>query len=186
LLGQGFFAGFTPAYELTVSRAVRTLACGALAWNRPSALLTLAGAPAHRGATLLGNARLRHLTYHNNDGTETYTGHLAWLRGRAWRADSGPLAVDSNLDIVFAEADLVDGCLVTRDGGQAHSVAVARNDRQADERLASRLKDPSQVDALAALIGTDPDDAVQQYANAYTRMTPGDGWPRPPRTLFDD
>jgi hypothetical protein len=162
-----------------LARAALALTAGALAWNRLEAVARLASVVRSDGygpaVSVLADANLRHLDVFGCAADDGFRAHVAWYSRRRWRASVGPLSTDGQVELAFAEADVLTGMLAVGTGRDRdlYAAGLRVSERRVEDRLLARAANPRQRPLLRELFGVTEDNLDARLSDAYAGLTAG-------------
>ncbi len=112
-----------------------------------------------------------------------FRAHVAWYSRRPWRASVGPLSTDGQVQLAFAEADVLAGMLAVGPGRDRdlYAAGLTVSEGRVADRLVARSGDPRQRPLLREIFGVTDGELDARLADAYAGLTAGGTM-----TSFDD
>ncbi len=171
-----------------LARMALALTAVALAWSRLEAVVRLASVVRSDGygaAVSVLDPNLRHLVVFESGAEDGFRAHVAWYSRRRWRASVGPLSTDDQVQLAFAEADVLTGMLAVGTGRDRdlYAAGLGVSERRVEDRLIARAGDPRQRPLLRALFGVSDDELDARLSDAYAGLTLGGPITSSPRSL---
>jgi len=136
--------------------------------------------------SVLADSRLRHLDLFEHGADVAFRAHVAWYSRRPWRASVGPLSTDGQVQLAFAEADVLAGMLAVGPGRDRdlYAAGLTVSEGRVADRLVARSGDPRQRPLLREIFGVTDGALDARMADAYAGLTAGGTMASFRRSLF--